>query len=187
MLNNIIKNRRAVFPNMYNDKEITKETINQILENANWAPTHRRTEPWLFKVIRGKGLEKLSQFLGDFYQKNTPAEKFSPAKLQKTLKKPLQSSCVIAICMQRDPENRLPEWEEIAAVACAVQNMWLTCTDLGIGSYWSSPKSINTIGEILPMQEGERCLGLFYMGYYDTSISPPGSRTPIGEKVIWVD
>ena len=42
--------------------------------------------------------------------------------------------------MQRDPGERIPEWEELASVACAVQNMWLSATSYGIGAYWSSPK-----------------------------------------------
>ena len=32
----------------------------------------------------------------------------------------------------------MPEWEETAAVACAVQNMHLTLTAEGLAGYWSS-------------------------------------------------
>ena len=31
--------------------------------------------------------------------------------------------------MKRDLKESVPEWEEIAATAMAVQNMWLTCVD----------------------------------------------------------
>lgn len=31
-----------------------------------------------------------------------------------------------------------PEWEEMCAVACAVQNMYLMATSLGVAGYWSS-------------------------------------------------
>ena len=41
--------------------------------------------------------------------------------------------------MNRDKQNRLPEWEEIAAVSMAVQNMWLTCYANNIGCYLSTP------------------------------------------------
>ena len=46
----------------------------------------------------------------------------------------------------------------IEAVACAVQNMWLSCTTLGIGSYWSSPKSIIEAKEFLGLDENEKCI-----------------------------
>ncbi len=85
--------------------------------------------------------------------------------------------------MQPDPT--LPEWEEIAATACAVQNMWLTCAERNIGCYWSSPKSIHAFGDFLPLAEGEKCIGFFYMGYYQGD-APKGERTPIADKLEWI-
>ena len=182
----LIRNRRAVFPPMYQkDKPISKEVILEILENANWAPTHKLTEPWRFKIFTGDSLERLSRFMGDFYKGHTPEEQFSEMKYKKTVKKPLQSACVIAICMQRDPNESIPEWEEIASVACAVQNMWLTASAYGIGAYWSSPKSIYTADDFLGLEEGQKCLGFFYMGYYsETELS--GRRKPIVDKIEWM-
>jgi len=88
--------------------------------------------------------------------------------------------------MQRDPLESIPEWEEIAATAMAVQNMWLCCTEQGIGCYWSSPGLIQYMDEFLPMEEGEKCLGFFYMGYYEGEL-PERTRKPISEKVVWLD
>lgn len=184
-LNELIAHRRAVFPNTYLDKPIPREIIEQILENANWAPTHKRTEPWRFVVLTGKALERLSDFLGQWYAANTPAEKFSEAQRKKIAEKPIQSACAIAICMKRDPKESLPEWEELAAVAAAVQNMWLTCTAYGIGCYWSTPEPALASGEFLSLGEGERCLGYFYMGYHQTPENA-GKRGPIAEKVRWM-
>lgn len=47
---------------------------------------------------------------------------------------------MIAICMSRQPKPKkvMPLWEELAAVACAVQNMHLMATSLGVAAYWSS-------------------------------------------------
>ena len=182
----IIRSRRSIFPPSFIEKEIPQAVLLEILENANWAPTHKLTEPWRFKVFRGPGLQRLSQYLGDWYQSNTPPEKYSEKKYEKTIKKPLQSGCVIAICMMRDEQQRLPEWEELAAVACAVQNIWLTCTAHQIGGYWSSPRSIIEARDFLALQENEHCYGLFYMGYHNMP-SLPGKRQPIEEKVEWVN
>ena len=181
----LIKNRRSIFPNSYIDKPIAKEVIEEILEAANWAPNHRKTEPWRFKVFQGPALERLAKYLGDYYQSNTPADKFSEMKLKKTLKKPIQSACVIALCMQRDPKESVPEWEEQAALAMSVQNMWLMCTAHGIGSYWSSPKSIIEARKFLGLKEGEQCYGVFYMGYHDLD-ELSATRGDIAEKVEWI-
>jgi len=185
-INELMRNRRAVFPSMYQqEKAIPKAVILQMLENANWAPTHKLTEPWRFKIFTGESLNRLSDFMGDYYKNNTPPESFSEVKYNKTIKKPLQSACVIAICMQRDTQESIPEWEEIASVACAVQNLWLTATAYGIGGYWSSPKSIDSAVELLDLKEGQRCLGFFYMGYYLES-ELTGRRKSIQDKIEWM-
>ena len=184
MIENLIRNRRSVFPPQYNGTPIRRETLERILQAANWAPTHKRTEPWRFYVMQGKKKEALGRFLQEKYRESDPQPK--EFKARKLLNNPLQSGAVIAICMQRDPQERLPEWEEVAATAMAVQNMWLVCTALGIGCYWSSPGLIRHMDAFLPMSEGERCLGFLYMGYYDGD-APEGTRTPWQEKVTWLE
>ncbi|MFT4757912.1 MAG: nitroreductase, partial [Vicingaceae bacterium] len=113
MISEIIKSRRAVFPAQYNNEVIKEEEIKAILAAANWAPTHRRTEPWRFKVLQGEMKGKLADFLADTYKEKT--ENPSEFKYNKYKKNPRKAACVIAICMQRDPEGVIPEWEEIAA------------------------------------------------------------------------
>jgi len=184
MIDDIIRNRRAVFPAQYIDKEIPQAELEQILENANWAPTHKKTQPWRFKIYRGAALARLGDFLADWYKANTPTDQFKEIKYNKTKNKARQSACMIAICMEPDPS--LPEWEEVAATACAVQNMWLSCTARNIGCYWSSPKSIHDFGDFHDLAGGERCLGFFYMGYFQGPL-PLGVRSPMSEKVEWVD
>lgn len=185
-LNQLIRKRRSIFPRQYVDKAIPKEIIQQILENANWAPSHKLTQPWRFKVLTGNALKRLSQFLGEHYQANTPAEDFSEIKLKKMTSNPLKSNVAIAICMQRDPKESLPEWEELAAVACAVQNMYLTCTAYGVGCYWATPAAALDAQDFLNLKEGERCLGLLYMGYHDGT-GEDSKRDPIEEKTVWME
>ncbi|MEM1119106.1 MAG: nitroreductase, partial [Bacteroidota bacterium] len=176
---------RSIFPKTYIEKTISKEIIEEVLENGTWAPTHRKTEPWLFKVLQGEALVKLRDWQVNWYHQNTSAENFSPQKLKKLQTVPLQAACIIAICMQRDSKESVPEWEEIAAVACAVQNMWLTTTAHNIGAYWSTPKYIKDVGQFLNLKAGERCLGFFYMGYHDLP-ELPAKRQPIADKVEWL-
>ncbi|NAS10461.1 nitroreductase family protein [Poritiphilus flavus] len=183
MISDLIKNRRAVFPVQYNEQPIAKSAIEKILEAANWAPTHKKTEPWRFKVLTGTSKERLGEFLSKKYQEVDPRPK--QIKIRKLLENPKRAGAVIAICMQRDPKESLPEWEEIAATAMAVQNMWLCCAEMGIGAYWSSPGLIKYMGEFFELNEGEKCLGFFYMGYTDEEI-PEGVRQPIEEKTTWL-
>lgn len=180
----VIETRRAVYPAQYNSEEITKEEIETILAAANWAPTHRRTEPWRFKIFYGASLEPLGHFLAAKYKEHAP--KFVEFKHNKIVTKIEQAACVFAICMQRDPLASVPEWEEIAATAMAVQNMWLQAHSMKIGAYWSSPFYKDHLGEHIPLSEGESCLGFFYLGKYDEPLPEGERKTHIGEKTIWI-
>ncbi len=182
----LIRRRRSVYPKMYNDRPVPEEIVREVLENANWAPTHKLTEPWRFQVFRGAALRRLGEYMAGRYQEKTPEAQFSDVAYKKMLNNPQRAGVVIAVCMQRDPEGRVPEWEEIAAVACAVQNMWLTCTAYGIGSYWSTPSVILSADEWLGLRPAERCLGLFYMGYFDP-VELPAKRGPVDDKTIWIN
>ncbi len=186
-INELIKNRRSVFPAQYNDNPISKKFIQTLLENANWAPTHKLTEPWRFKVVQADAKGRLGEFLSNTYTDITSDADFSPFKHKKILTNCNSASAIIVICLQRDPKERIPEWEEIASTAMAVQNMWLTCTANKIGCYWSSPKLIEYMGDFFDFEEGERCLGLFYIGNYDQEKEISSKRNPIDSKVQWVE
>ncbi|MAZ27881.1 MAG: nitroreductase [Cytophagaceae bacterium] len=181
---NLIKHRRSIFPEQYLDEPIEKEIIHKLLEAANWAPTHKRTEPWRFKIFMDASRDSLSDAFAEAYKKVTPEDKFSDFKMKNLTSKPKLSGAVIAICMLRDPKESLPEWEEVASVAMAVQNMWLMASSLDLGSYWSSPGLMSEMSEFLNLAEGEKCLGFFYLGYYDIE-KPEGKRGAIDEKVEW--
>jgi nitroreductase len=183
MIFDIIRKRRSVFPAQYNDTPISKADIEKVLEAGNWAPNHKCTEPWRFKVIQGDAKGRLGTFLSEKYEEVDPKPK--TMKIKKLQENPQKASAIIAICMQRDMKESLPEWEEVAAVAMAVQNMWLVCTEMGIGSYWSSPGLINYMGEFLNLARGEKCLGFFYMGNFDNELSD-GKRNPIANKTEWI-
>lgn len=183
-IKDLIQKRRSIFPVQYNGQPVSKEVLQDVLECANWAPNHKKTEPWRFKVIRGSRLRALGEFLSSKYQEVTEQPK--QVKTRKLLENPQKAGVIIAICMQRDPKESLPLWEEQAAVAMAVQNMWLRCTELEIGAYWSSPGLIKYMGEFFELKAGESCLGFFYMGYSDEPW-PESQRGPIADKVQWLE
>lgn len=184
VLSKIIRNRRSIFPASYIEKEIPKATIEQILESANYAPTHKLTQPWRFVVIRNEAKKKLGIELGEIYKRIIPAEKFMQKKFDSFAQKTAQAACIIAINIEFHAD-KLPEWEEIAAVACAVQNMALTAETLQVGAYWSSPPLIAGLGDFLGLAENEKCFGLFYMGYHEEE-ARGANRTSMAEKIKWL-
>jgi len=186
-LNQIIRQRRSVYPEQFDaSRKIADEIIWQILENANHAPTHKKTEPWRFVVFTGEGLKKLAEFQANLYKQKNQGESFSEATYRKLSENPLKASHVIALGMKR--HSQVPEIEEIEAVACAVQNIYLSATAYGIGGYWGSggityyPEAKAFFG----LGEEDKLLGFFYLGHI-AKPSPAREPKPITEKVIWVN
>jgi len=187
-INQLIHSRRSTKPRFFNGKKIEDEIVWQILENANWAPTHALTQPWRFKVFAGAGLEKLAKFQANLYRKITSESKFKTDKFERLKSNVLQSSHVIVLCMKRQPSEAIPEVEEIEAVACSVQNMALTAAAYGICCFWGSGGVTYTeeLKQFLGLAAKDRCLGYLYLGYSDKPATH-SRRTPIAEKVEWYE
>ena len=184
-INDIIQRRRAVYPNQYENAEIEDSFIKLLLKNANTAPTHKLTQPWFFKVYKGDSKDNLAVEMANCYEQFSNGSNHIEIKKKKIIEKCKLSNCIIAIFMKKDSLKRVPEWEEIAATAMAVQNMWLTCVEYEIGCYWSTPKYIDKMNDFFMLKENERCLGFFYMGKYDHSELESKERESINVKTEW--
>ena len=187
-ISELIKTRRTIYPEQFSDRKVHKEQIEVILNNAQWAPTHGNTQPWRFHVFADQGLQTLSSFLGESYLELTTKEDQNDSKLAKLIRRPLLSSVVIAVSMKRQPEEKILEQEEIEAVACSIQNMYLTCTAYGLGGFWSTPKLIYSekMNVFLGLEQKDKCLGLFYIGY--PSIEwPSAHRKPLEYNTTWIN
>lgn len=178
-----IKKRRAVMPSFYSGQNISKEELNLILESANWAPNHRRTEPWRFVVIEGEARSRFAAFMLNQYKLNTKEELHNERKMKDIVDKCELSNKIILIGMK--PSHLVPEWEDLAATAMAVQNMWLMCTSMEIGAYWSSPGAISKMHEFTDLGEEVTCYGIFYMGKLKTDLFE-GQRNPMDAKVKFI-
>nr|WP_315222717.1 nitroreductase [uncultured Flavobacterium sp.] len=192
-LNKISKNirkRRSVFANDFIKKELPEKLLEEILINATWAPTHKMTEPWRFIVFRGKYLKEYGQYMAhyckDFYDELSAEAK--KEKLNYLANYPLNAACLIGVIMVRNTKIDLPEWEEIAAISSAVQNIALTCTAHKIGSYWSTKQVALDYVAQFGLAANEKSLGLLYLGYYPENLkSSSKKRTPLSKKVIYLE
>lgn len=162
VLKQIIEERKSIFPKDYTDKEIPQQLIDEILSAAVLAPNHKRTKPWRFRVFKHEEKQKLGNELQRIYKNLTPEAQFLQKKYDDILFKMTNADSVISIVVEFS--GLVPEWEEIAATAMAIQNMYLTCTANNVGCYWSSPKLVDHLKESLQIGENQKCLGLFYMG-----------------------
>lgn len=186
-INDLFKSRRSTFPAQFDaGKKVDDATVTQILENATWAPSHGNIQPWKFVVFTGEGLQKLADFQSEFYKKDS-GDNFKENVYKNLQANPLKASHVIALCLKRDPNKKFPEQEEVAAVSCAVQNIYLSVTAYGLGGYWTTGGVTYkpAAKEFFGLGDDDKVLGFFYLAHV-ASPSPQGKRAPVDEKVEWV-
>ena len=188
-VNQLMRQRRSIFPKDYTGETVSRDIIQQMLENANWAPNHKMTEPWRFVVFSGEGLKKLAEFQAACYKEVTSRDlTFKEERYQAMLTKPTLSSHIISIGMKRDEAKRLPEIEELGAVYCAVENMYLTATAYGVGCYLSSGgvTYFEEAKEFFGLGEDDKLLGFLNIGI-PNGTTPDRRRRAIEAKVKWVE
>ena len=187
-LEEIIKLRRTVYPVSFSGSHVPKSTIEKMLELANWAPTHLRTEPWRFKVFSKTAMVSLLDQCKSLYVKNVSAQKFNNTKLDRFEKNKSLVSHIVAIVVKRS--GKVPEFEEMAATAMAVQNMWLYLSNTNrYGGYWSTPQYLmnEDFDSYLNLNKDEKFLGLFYVGELKNNVElPKGNRSNWREKVEFI-
>ena len=187
LFNELARNRRSVFPDQFEPgKKIDDNIIEEIITNATWAPDHGRSEPWQFSVFTGEGLKTLADFQSELYQQEA-RDNFKEATYIKLQRQPLKASHIISIGMKRTTTKNIPETEDIAAVACAVQNIYLSVTAYGLGGYWTTGgvTYLEKAKSFFGLGEQDKLLGFFYIVHVAIP-SVGATRSPIEEKVKWI-
>ena len=204
----LIRHRRSIFPKQYTGDALSRDVINDMLEAARFAPSHKLTEAWRFVIFESvESRADLGKFMAEQYRsaQEMAGKEVLQAKYEKKMKNCALSSHVIAVVINTNSQN--PAWEEIASVSMAVQNMLLVAAAHGAGAYWSSGSVIDgsaktdneekpTNGittvfnsdwrDILKLSENEYCLGLVYVGKCKKGMKwPSGKRSDIDDKSEW--
>jgi nitroreductase len=184
----VIAARRTVKPTSMNGRKIPDETVGQLLQLADWAPTHGYTEPWYFVVYSGDKVQQFCSDHADLYKQFTPAAAYVPGNYDKLKNQGNLASHLVAICMKRGNNPKIPAREELAAVACAVENMWLGATALRLAAYWGSGGMTYhpAMQDYLGLGDEDQVMGFFYLGYTDEPAQPGRRLKPFDEKFKWM-
>ena len=156
-LPDLIRSRRT--HKSFGPEPVPPELIDELLELARWAPNHRRTNPWRFRVVGPETLARLQEAAG-------PGE---APKLERARTLVL-ASCVLTGDLEQDEED-------ICATACAVYAVLLGAHARGLAAYWRTPRVLRTKAgrEAVGLPDGERFLGLIHLG-------TPRSEPPAPER-----
>ncbi|MGV3487966.1 MAG: nitroreductase family protein [Tuberibacillus sp.] len=170
-----------------------KAVINKVLEASLWAPNHYLTEPYTFEVLIGEGRDKLGSAYGRINVEALGPDATEEEKREaydKGLKKARRSPVVIVVKVQPSDRKNVIFAEEIAATACAVQNMLLTAHGLGLGAMWRSgnPAYHPIMKKTFGVTGDGLVLGFIYLGYPVEGFQKIAPRKrPLEDVVQWVD
>lgn len=186
-LDTAIRQRRSTKPATMDTQPLSEALIGQLLEAAQWAPTHGMTEPWRFIRFRSEqSRSQLGQWLKEALETHGAelGRNPGPAKLEKCLQKVHWGGAVIGVWALVGTNPKVPELEDLLAVACGVQNMLLKATELGLASMWSTGESIYhpLLARRLGLPENGRFLGLIFVGY-PTAATADRPRSGTGNKL----
>ena len=186
-LKELVANRRSVKPAIMNGQKADDAVIKELLEMADWAPTHARTEPWRFVVYSNDAVQKFCADHAQLYKDNTPPEKFAQATFDNLTHMGDKLSHIIAVHMKRGSNPNIPALEEIAAVSCATQNILLGAAAAGLSVLWSTGGMVlkPAMKEYFELGEEDLVMGLLYIGYSNDGYKPGSRQYPLEQKVIW--
>lgn len=178
-INQIIKERRSIYPKEFNGQKVDDGVLDVLLENANYAPNHKTNYPWRFIIIKGDVLNQFFEKAAEIYKTSTPAEKFSEAKHQKTLDYKNTVSHAIAIVLHRKEEDNTIFVEDVCATAAAVQNMYLSLSQFEhVGAYWSTGLGTYSkdMHDFIRLDNEDMLMGFFVLGCVDNKRTLGGRK-----------
>ncbi|EYB69261.1 nitroreductase [Deinococcus phoenicis] len=183
-----VRERRTVDLNRLSPRPIPTSTLLTLLEAANWAPSHGRTEPWRFVVFTGEGRMRLAETLATSLARLKGEAEPGPDVLRAQRERQRLAPVWLVVAAEPAEKPRMPLHEEQWAVACAVQTLMLAARALGIASKWitNAPSLHEHTRQALGFGEGVSLMGLVYLGYPQGEW-PAGERRPVADKVRWVE
>jgi F420 biosynthesis protein FbiB-like protein len=190
-----LKNRRSI--REYTSREVSKSTLDTILEAATWAPSAHNAQPWRFVVVKDSALKlKLARAMTNRWKKdlakNGVSEKDRENLAKASIERFSNAPMVVVPCltmaeMHQYPDKRRQRTEFLMAVqsvAAAIENMLLAAYVMGLGACWFCaplfcPKTARKVLKIPPNIEPQ---ALITLGYPACRPHPP-LRKPLKEIV----
>ena len=164
----------------------TRQQVEIMLNCAVRAPDHGRMRPWRFVVISGDSLKKLGAAFERAGLAADPAA--DESKRARWREMPLRAPMIIVSIACIKPNPKVPDWEQVAAVATATQNIQLAATELGFGAMWRTGEMTIApiVREFLGLAPADQIVAFLYMGTPESESRAPEFQ-PLDQCVEYRD
>lgn len=180
-----IARRRSI--KKFQDRPVTREEIESLLDAAVLAPNHHLTQPWRFYVLGLEARRRYGLALGERKARKLPDPEAANAVREKTAADYQAFPALIAVAqvLHENPETRE---EDYAAVMQAIANIMLAAVERGLGTHMRTgavledPAARSAVG----VREGERIVAMMSVGA-PAEMPPPKPRQGAAAVTTWIE
>ena len=153
-----IRSRRT--HKQFGREPIDEALVRDLLDLGRFAPNHKLTQPWRFRLLGVETRGRLAAAVGE----------------KEAMKLGRAPTLVLATALlSGDPHT---DEEDLHATACAVYAVLLGATGRGLASYWRTPSALDepAVRDLLGLGPNERIVALVHLG-------PTLSEPPVKERL----
>ncbi len=154
----------------YRPEPIDRETLDDLLDLARWAPNHHLTNPWRFRVVGPQALERLKDAAGPE----------AGAKLDR--------APTLVVCSAVLGGDEVTDEEDLHATAVAAYIVLLAAHARGLVGYWRTPGVLRTNegAAAVGLGDDERFVALIHLGH-PVQEKPAPEREPAEDVTEYLD
>ena len=154
----------------YKPEPIERETVDELLDLARWAPNHHLTNPWRFRVVGPAALERLKRAAGPE----------AAAKLDR--------APTLIVCSAVLGGDEVQDGEDLLATGVAAYIVLLVAHARGLVGYWRTPGVLRTPEgrEAVGIGPDEGFVALIHLGR-PVQEKPAPEREPASNVVTYLD
>ena len=162
-----ILGRRSI--RRYQEKDVSDEILNNILEAARWAPSWNNAQPWKFVVVKDRSIKKKIQ---------ATVSSRNPSSLAI-----VNAPVLLVVCGQLKKSGyyddqyptKFGDWF-MYDLGLATENLCLAAHDFGLGTVIVGLFDHDKVGEVIKLPVDHEVLVLIPLGYPDQKPKPPRRR-----------
>src|SRR5262249_45162597 len=148
----------------YGSGPVGEATVRELVDLARWAPNHKLTNPWRFRVLGAETRRRVEELAGG----------------KEAVK--LRRAPTLGLAPAEGSGGAVLAGGDRRATACAVYAILLAATSRGLASYWRTPACFRdpAVREVLGLAPREQVVALVHLGS-PVSDPPPKERAPVDE------
>jgi nitroreductase len=180
-----IRSRRTI--KAFEPAPVDRETLEELLELARWAPNHNLTNPWRFRVLGPDSLGRLKRVAADLAVTSAPAGADAETVAEAAAAK-LDRAPTLVVCSAVQSGDSVQDEEDRYATACAAYAVLLAAHARGLAGYWRTPAVLRTAEgrRAVGLRDDERFIGLLHLGRARQQAEAP-ERTTLEDYASFLD